>query len=309
MNRKEVKKLFKKHHIPVSKISKKTGSFQKDIFFVNNEYILRPSKVEMKKEQENFKRIEKLSYVPRILFWGRFRSHNNYYYTILNMLPGIDFIDAVSHMTGKEQETLGEAVSDFLDALHSITGPCYDIGHYVPLVPHFAGTWKQGHKHYWEYLKDQVKTITISKKGKDRIHEAFHSLNSMVDVLGFEVGPHLLHNDFHPKNIIVQDGIFSGVIDWECSQFGEPDFEMCHLIHWCLYPPHPGINFIPFLSSIFDSHPRCLQVPNLVKRLTIYEIEHEIFQLLVSKGHAEDDRIPRLVSWIEGGAGDLLKKL
>ncbi len=117
----------------------------------------------------------------------------------------------------------------------------------------------------------------------------------------------MLHNDFHPKNIIVRDGEFSGVIDWECSQFGEADFDLCHLIHWCLFPPKPDADFRPFLWSLFHASPECVSVPDIAERLTIYQIEHELIQLIWSGGKSEDDRVRRLDAWLEGSVGDLLR--
>jgi len=127
--------------------------------------------------------------------------------------------------------------------------------------------------------------------------------------LDFQTGAKLLHNDFHPKNILLNAQAFSGVIDWECSQFGEADFELCHLIHWCLYPPRPDIDFRPFLGALFQSSPKCTQVPDIAKRLTIYQIEHEIQQIIWNSSQAEAEKVPRIIRWMDGGVDDLLRQV
>lgn len=302
----EAKSLLTNHNIIVNDIKSVIGSFNKDIFLVNNAYVLRPSLTNMQKEQENFKRIEHLCNVPKIEFQGKFKSDNDYYYTVLNMLPGIDFIDAISSMTIKQQNQLGVTVSIFLNNLHSIAGSQYDIGHYIPLIPEYSGNWKNGHIMYWDYLKENTGKLTLNENTTDIVKQAIQYLYSHVDDLVFQSGPVLLHNDFHPKNIVVDNGDFSGVIDWECSQFGECDFEMCHLIHWCLYPPKEGVNFKPFLSSLFSASPKCVSVPNISGRLTIYQIEHELIQLIWSGGKTEIDRTQKLTKWLEGSVDDLL---
>ena len=138
---------------------------------------------------------------------------------------------------------------------------------------------------------------------------AFHFLEAAESALDFQTGPVLLHNDLHPKNILLNQGKFSGVIDWECSQFGEADFELCHLIHWCVFPPENNINFRPFLQAFFAAAPKCVQVPHLEQRLTIYQIEHEIQQIIWHGSAVEPWRIPRLKHWLDGGVARLFKEI
>jgi aminoglycoside phosphotransferase (APT) family kinase protein len=306
MTESQVRELFRGHGIEVTGITCLTGSFQKDIVLVNDAYVVRQSKTEMGEEQERFRRIEHLPFVPKIVFSSSIGSPDEIFYEVLNMLPGVDFVDAVSDMTTREQALLGRAVAAFLDELHSIPGPAYDIGHYVPLMPHFSGSWQEGHSAYWEYLERGIDQLEVTPKGKQVVAESFLRMRSLGDALAAQSGPSLLHNDFHPKNIIVDNGALSGVIDWECSQFGEPDFEMCHVVHWCQYPPRPGLDFKPFLSSLLASAPGCTRIPRLSDRLTIYEMEHEIFQMVLSNGASETQRVARLDFWLEGGVAELV---
>jgi hypothetical protein len=99
------------------------------------------------------------------------------------------------------------------------------------------------------------------------------------------------------------------VIDWECSQYGEADFDLCHLIHWCAYPPHPDIDFRAFLYAMFEAAPRCTQVPELAKRLTVYKVEHEIQQIIWQGSAAETERVSRIVRWLEGEVEELLREV
>lgn len=99
------------------------------------------------------------------------------------------------------------------------------------------------------------------------------------------------------------------MIDWECSQFGEADFELCHLIHWCVYPPKASIDYLPFLQSLFQTAPKCTQIPILTQRLTIYQIEHEIQQIIWQGSEAAHWRVPRLEHWIADGVDDLLNEI
>ena len=145
---------------------------------------------------------------------------------------------------------------DFLDNLQKITGTSYDIGLYVPALPSFSGTWREGHQAYWEILKQGSEQLPLQPESIRVFEKAFHHLLAASSVLDFQSGPKLLHNDLHPKNTLLDQGKFSGVIDWECSQFGEADFELCHFIHWCVYPPEPGHRFSSISAGVIRSSAR-----------------------------------------------------
>jgi aminoglycoside phosphotransferase (APT) family kinase protein len=228
---------------------------------------------------------------------------------MLTLLPGNDFVNVYSKTTLAEQQQLGKDIAIFLDNLHALAGTHYDIGLYLPAIPDFKDTWRVGHQKYWGILKRGTEALQLKTDSIKIFESAFQFLNASIDALDFQTGPRLLHNDFHPKNILLYHGSFSGVIDWECSQFGEADFELCHLIHWCLYPPKSNIDFKPFLHTLFQSSPKCAQVPDLAKRLTIYQVEHEIQQIIWHGSKAETERVPRIRRWMNGCIDDLLGQI
>ena len=264
----------------------------------------------MAPEQEKFRRVDLLESVPHIVHVGILeREAAPIYYTLLTLLPGDDLVNIYSETALAQQKQLGKDVAVFLDNLQTLTGTHYDIGLYIPAIPQYSGSWRDGHQQYWEILKQGAGSVQLKPDSVQVFDRAFRYLNVSVDVLDYQTGPRLLHNDFHPRNIVIDQGKFSGVIDWECSQYGEADFELCHLIHWCLYPPEPQMDFRPFLRSLFQSTPQCARVPNLAERLTIYQIEHEIQQIIWNSEYSESWRVPRLANWIDGGVDDLLRQI
>lgn len=306
----EVSQICANHQIKIKDWHSTTGSFDKQIFFINDELLLRVSATTMGREQERFRRIAALPRVPQIKHVGVLeRAAGPVYYTLLTLLPGDDFVNGYGGTTVAQQQQLGQAVAAFLDSLHTYRGTHYDIGLYVPALPQFAGTWCVGHQHYWERLEQGAAALQFQPDSERIVAEAFRFLRASISVLDYQTGPTLLHNDFHPKNILLHEGCFSGVIDWECSQYGEADFELCHLIHWCAYPPHPGIDFRAFLRALFQAAPRCTQVPALAERLTLYQVEHEIQQLIWHGERAEAERMPRLVRWLAGRVENLLREV
>ncbi len=307
MTKEQVVTFFNSRGIPVDSLQTVKGSFDKDIFLVNGTHVLRPSHADMTKELDSFRRIAHLQHVPRIVDSGTFESDGTCQFILVSLLPGDDLIGAQENLCEAESEELGRALAAFLDSLHGISGTSWDIGHYVPLVPQPVQSWRSGHRAYREFLESSLKDLPCAEKPV--YGRAFSLLRELEDSLSFQGGPVLLHNDFHPKNIIVNRGRFSGVIDWECSQFGEADFELCHLIHWCLFPPKEGSGFHPVLGSLLRARPRCTRVSDLEARLTIYQIEHELVQILWSGGSRAAECERRLEVWLSGAVGKLLAGL
>ncbi len=298
------------HQIVINDLRSTTGSFGKKIFFINHELLLRVSKRSMALEQEKFRRVAGLDHVPKMVHTGTLeRAAGPLYYTLLTMLPGADLESAFPETTPAQQKQLGEDLAGFLDRLQGMGGTQYAIGVYVPALAGFCGTWRAGHQEYWELLRQGCEKLPLQPGSRHVFDRAFRFLQACGAALDFQSGPKLLHNDLHPRNILLDRGKFSGVIDWECSQYGEADFELCHFIHWCLYPPKPGQDLRTILRALWAAAPQCTRVPALARRLTIYQIEHELQQLIWSAGQAESWRVPRLEGWMRRDVKDLLAEI
>ena len=252
----EVNQICARHQIEIKNLESTTGSFDKKIFFINQKLLLRVSETPMTSEQEKFKRVAALNFVPKVVHAGVLENDTRpLFYTFLTLLPGDDFVSVYPQTTLAQQKQLGQNLADFLDDLEEIKGTSCDIGLYIPVIPHFSGTWRAGHQRFWEILEQGSAELHLKPESIQVLASAFRFLRASIAALDFQAGPKLLHNDFHPGNILLYQGQFSGVIDWECSQFGEADFELCHLIHWCVYPPKPSIDYRPFLRALFHAAP------------------------------------------------------
>jgi aminoglycoside phosphotransferase (APT) family kinase protein len=306
----EAHQICAEHQIEIKDLKSITGSFDKRIFFVNRELLLRVSETAMTLEQEKFRRVAALDFVPKIIHMGTLkRQAGPIYYTLLTLLPGDDFVNVYQETTQAQQKQLGEDIAEFMDNLQELNGTSYDIGFYVAALPHFSGTWREGHRKYWELLTQASGKLPLKPDSIRVFERAYRFLQASSAVLDYQTGPKLLHNDFHPRNILLSQGKFSGVIDWECSQYGEADFELSHFIHWCVYPPQSNIDFRTFLGALFEASPRCTQVPHLAQRLAIYQIEHEMQQIIWRASDAESWRVPRLVRWMDGCVDDLFREI
>jgi aminoglycoside phosphotransferase (APT) family kinase protein len=299
------KAILAKHNISGSLGHVKSDG-DEHLYFVNDRYVLRLTDGSTENLTKQLQQVVDLPGVPRACFVGQTDTDSGYNYILCDKLAGSDHIEAIPAMTGNQNRQLGRTVASFLDRLHAIPGKHYDIGHYVPLIPQHTGSWKDGHRRYWAYMREAAEKLPGYKTHKAVFDRAFTYMEDTQDALSFQSGPVLLHNDLHPKNIIVDNGTFSGIIDWECSQYGEADFELCHFVHWWAYPPAAGIDLKDFVLALLEQAPRCAQVPRLNERLTIYQLEHEIMQIIWRGGTVLSERLPKIASWLDGRVEQLL---
>jgi hypothetical protein len=301
-----VNKILAAHKLGHASIQHIKTSDNEHLFFVDDDYVLRITDGNIDNLVRKSGQVQALPSVPKILFAGRSFSGSKYNYVLCSKIRGCDYIETVCGMSDRQNADLGVSISEFLDSLHAITGSNYDIGHYIPVIPGHSGSWQEGHERYWEFIRNALSKLELNERYNTVFNDSFRYLDAHADALEYQHGPVLLHNDLHPKNIIVQNGAFSGVIDWECSQYGEPDFELCHFIHWCIYPPDPAVNLRPFLFSLFGKMSKIVSTNTFCTRQTIYQIEHELMQIIWSKGRAQDDRVPKIKNWLGGRIQELM---
>ncbi len=232
MDEKAIREICRAYQLECNNITKVIGSFDKELFIIDDQYLIRTSKQSMLEEQNKINRIKDLKQVPKILYASDQSSNeNNLYYLILQCIPGCELLASYHNLHEREIRDIGIEIADFLHVLHNLKGNHYDIGHYVPIIPGYDKSWRSGHEIYWNNICNDLENIQLSEEAKHLLELSKEYINANSFCLDYENGPSLLHNDFHYKNIILQDNAFSGVIDWECSQYGEADFDLIHLLH------------------------------------------------------------------------------
>jgi aminoglycoside phosphotransferase (APT) family kinase protein len=251
-------------------------------------------------------RVKSVPFTPKVYTTGSFTlSGQDYDYMITDYMEGSELFGTLKDLTEEESLRIGEDIAGFLLNLQTITDSSYDIGHYIPTIPRYRSSWKEGHVEYIRQLRDNLSGMRMNDS---IIASAFDYIEENINCLEYQAGAKLLHNDFHPKNIIVREGRLAGVIDWECSQFGEADFELVHLFHWCIYPPEAGCQFEALLKSLITTLGIIDEVPMLAKRLTIYQLEHELNQLIWNGERQLEERRQRIHGWLNGQVEVLFDK-
>lgn len=261
-------------------------------------------------ETEKLLRLKNISGVQKVHFHGVIQHENKkVHYVMMDFFEGNTLYEVIPFLTDEEAKHIGSDIAKSLNELHQIKGETYDIGHYIPTIPKHVGSWKSGHIKYINDLKKEINIYQFDLEKHNVIKQAFDYMEQYIDSLEFEEGSVLLHNDLHPKNIIINQHQFIGFIDWECSQFGSYDFDYVNLIHWCLFPPEKDKSFELLLKTVLISDKQLLKIPKLAERFTIYQLEHEINQMIWHKCNNSEERISRISKWLNGAICHLFERL
>ncbi len=309
MEDKDIRRILEAHQLQCHKITKAVGSFDKELFFIDDRYLIRTSGLPMLEEQTKINRIRNMKYVPKIIHASDQNNSNNVFYLVLEYIQGCELLSAYNDLSDQSRYDIGFEIADFLLELHKIKGQYYDIGHYVPIIPSYDKSWRSGHEQYWDYIYKGLTDIQLPSEGKELLELSSKYINTNISSLDFENGPALLHNDFHYKNIIIINNAFSGVIDWECSQYGEPDFDLIHLLHWCIFPPSKDLDMKILCNTVLQQYLKNCRIPKIEQRLTIYLLEHDFIQILWSKGKRADEFLSRISCWVNKGVENYIQNL
>lgn len=298
-NNEHVQVLLKSMGLENQKITPFQTNARVEDYLINEEDFLRISKQELD-EVTRLKSVIGVSFAQQLKqYHVETINETTYYCALLSFLKGVDFYDAILALESQKRLHIADQVLHFMDDMHQIQSNQYDIGFYVPTIGKFEGTWKEGHFQYFNWLKRHIENQNLDETSKDIIENAFEYIKKNLNVLEYQTGPVLLHNDLHPKNIIVSEQQLSGVIDFECSQFGERDFELVHFIHWSVFPPDNASTFDDYVIHIIKEFQKKHNVPSLDKRLTLYQLEHELNQLIWNPNKGLQERLYRINIWLQ----------
>ena len=248
------------------------ASQNKFLFRISNQPLAETDKLALVKE---------VTLSTKLCFFGELAisEMTQLYYVCFNYIEGEALFDAIPALTDSEASSLGQELAKFIVELHQCKAEAYDIGHYIPFLPKFQGSWRSGHESYMEIIISALNQMHFDTEESKLIQKSIGQIYEKLPALNYQNGPVLLHNDLHPKNIILSQGAISGVIDWECAQYGESDFELLHMIHWMLFDLHDFPQFKTLVRSLLTTSQELNPTPLLEDRLTLYLLEHELIQL------------------------------
>ena len=256
----------------LNSINEVDSSQNKLIFRISNQPLVEADKLTL---------VEEVSLSTKLCFVGELTLSDltQLYYVCFNYIEGEALFDVIPALTDSEASHLGQELAKFIVELHQRKAETYDVGHYIPFLSKFQGSWRSGHEAYLEIIISALNNMHLDTEESKLIQKSIDQIREKLPALDYQSGPVLLHNDLHPKNIILNRGAISGVIDWECAQYGESDFELLHMIHWMLFDLNDFTQFKTLVQSLLITYQKLNPIPLLENRLTIYLLEHELIQL------------------------------
>ncbi|MBP1949668.1 aminoglycoside phosphotransferase family protein [Virgibacillus litoralis] len=179
-------------------------------YVVDNKHLIRIFRIQnhenRKREFDILNRLVAFSnYVPKGF---EFKSliNDGVAYMVLEYLPGEDAEGALKYLTEQEQYAAGFHAGEELLRLHQFSAPVN--------YPSWYSVKRKKNNRYLEQLKE----INIDKNIKEMlaiyIKKNEHLMKDRPNTFQ--------HDDFHPANILIQDKTFSGIIDFQRMDWGDP---------------------------------------------------------------------------------------
>lgn len=129
MNEEDIREICLANNLQCNIITKLFGSFNKELFFIDDEYLIRTSKQSMLEELNRINRVKALKHVPKMIYASdKNCADGNIYYLILQQVPGRELLESFPSMQEGDIHQIGIEIADFLHELHNLRGNKYDIG-------------------------------------------------------------------------------------------------------------------------------------------------------------------------------------
>lgn len=199
---------FLKKAYSITKVNK--GFSHDEKYVIDKKYLLRlfPSE-ELNKRKEEFDTINQLAtysqFVPKGLDFANLKEINRAY-MVLTYIPGVDAEIGLSDLTEKEQYLAGFSAGKELKKLHKLSAPL-----------HYPSWYLFKKKKSDKYLIE-LKAVDVDENIKEML-KSYIKENEML----MKGRPNKFqHDDFHPSNILINNKGFSGIIDFQRMDWGDP---------------------------------------------------------------------------------------
>lgn len=202
--------------------------------------ILRMNESKQGKLKE-FRTLEKLNStsIPTPKVYDAGEDMLGYAFIIMEKMKGRNMLEFMDSIIEDEQSELWEQFSRALAEIHMLDWAKAGLGFLDP---------PEGRYGYADALLNMFDEWSESMK--------IHDLRSILDWLSENKPPSshyvLLHGDYYPGNILIHEGMISGIVDWEGVHIGEAAFDVCEVpfVLRTSYPP--GERFESLADSFLE---------------------------------------------------------
>jgi len=217
----QAKAILKKHNLGEAKqIMRFEKGMINDVFLINNEYVLKintghPDLPKLKKEKDIYELLAKMGIpVPKVYTYDSSKEILEFPYIIMEKIKGSSLNDIWSSMKKTSKLQQMQKIGELMGKIHSIT--------FDNFGDDFSNDKFNGIKTYKEFMKKHVKNILNNVKDSKVLEE--NKIKKIQKYFEenkyFNITPKasLLHGNFNYDNLLVENGIIHGIVDWEWAK-------------------------------------------------------------------------------------------
>lgn len=187
--------------------------------------------------------------IPDAHYFG-VSEENDLCFMIVRFIEGTNAEQSLPNYSDEVQYAIGVAAGEELKKMHALKAPAWYPG------------WYETKKRKNEYYLRALEECTTKLRGVD-LNAVVEFVESRMDLMK-NVESSFQHDDYHPANIIVNKGTFSGVIDFNRYDWGDPVHDFYKIAHFSR-----NIS-VPFSVGQFDGYNRGNVSHEFWKKYSLY---------------------------------------
>ncbi|OGL95758.1 hypothetical protein A2348_03985 [Candidatus Uhrbacteria bacterium RIFOXYB12_FULL_58_10] len=194
----------------------------------------------------------------------------------MTKMPGQRLSSGWFDLSKSQQEAMLSQISDQLRLFHSISFDTYAIPR-----PLQNSSWKDALRAYTD-LPEQA-----PEQADERTRANFATLRNFYleheSVLSVATAPVLVHNDIHFDNVLHQNGMLTGILDFDFARQAPRDYELRQIIDFFQSPKYlvserdepvwDGFEATDELRLLRKYYPELFDSPDMVTRQKLYLTE------------------------------------
>jgi len=229
LSKKKIQEIFEAHSLGIVKTKRiLQEGVSNPAYIINDKVVLRIKKdsrdFKFEKEKFLFDLLKKKTDlpVPTVIDLDNSRKIIPHDYILLEKLPGELLKKSFSKLSDNQKKKLAFELGLSLAKIQSIHFKT--VGHFKPNKLVKDMSWS---KFVWGIYTDSLKNI---KKGNFLDENLIRRIESFIEnnknLLDVKFKPSLIHSDYNGGNILIHNGIISGIFDMEWSYSGHSEYEL-----------------------------------------------------------------------------------
>lgn len=259
------------------KIEKINVGFTNTIYNINDYFIVKictniDNEDKFQKEIDFYKTNRENSLIPKLYYSSTDKKDIPYFYEIIEKVDGVSLYNIWHTLNEEQREKIIKQLCIAMKHIHSNIGESYD--------------WTKRIKEQFLSLYEKAKQLNIfSEEEQELLDYAYAKFEKYLKSNDFV----LIHNDLHFDNIFFYNGKIK-LIDFERSMYAPRDFELDILYRMIRKPWKfaseeteqytDSSQYLNIMSYIEKYYPELVNIPNLYKRLAIYDIVYFLEHLI-----------------------------